>query len=418
MRLHSSALKIFVILLLLAQPWGNLLRVPHPSLQADIFGLQTLLTVFILIIGVVSGNLLKGIKGYRPFIAYYIFVILGSLVTFVDPYSSHLFLRVLIQNLYYVSLAVVISHIKFTLNELKYGGLIYTFSFSVVSLLSLLEYKHILHIPGFNEAVGSREIQGEYTMRVTNLSGPFSTRTTFGNYCAIAIGSALGSFFMSAIKREKAITAFAFAAIAINFVAALQSLSRGLILSFIAVILYIIYINHASFKQSLRIFVPAIVATSVGGLFLLFSVDYFMIFMNFVNSLRIEEAQNDISSSFRFRVWIENLTSIRVWIMGKGFSPTYIAENYIGRDAHNTFITLFRVLGLPGLILLFISFKKLFRFILKFKVPEALPFICGIISYLAYGLTHTAWNFSVFWIFIGIVINFFINYNFSNHRRF
>jgi len=418
MNFKSSLIKILVIILLLIQPFGNLLRVNHAQLQTEVFGLQTIITGCIIVLGFIFGYFYRGIRDYKAFLAYILFTILGSLMTFIDPQTTHLTLRVFLQNIYYITLAIIISNLKFSFNELKLIGITYTLSFCFIAVLSLLDFKNILNIPGFNLAMGSREIVGEYAMRMSNLSGPFTTRTTFGNYSAVAMGSAIGALFMTSLFKNKLLNAFCLIAVAINFIAALQSLSRGLILSFIFAFIYILYTNLVAFKESLKIFLPIILLGFFGSAFLFLFKDYFYILLNFTNSLSFTEASHDISSSFRFRVWLENLTSIRVWIMGKGFSPTYIAESYGGRDAHNTFITLFRVLGLPGIILLIFTFKKPVKYMLKCNNPVALPFVCGIISYLAYGLTHTAWNFAVFWIFIGITINLCKNHYHQPDRRY
>ena len=68
------------------------------------------------------------------------------------------------------------------------------------------------------------------------------------------MGSAIGALFMTSLFKNKLLNAFCLIAVAINFIAALQSLSRGLILSFIFAFIYILYTNLVAFKESLKIF--------------------------------------------------------------------------------------------------------------------------------------------------------------------
>jgi hypothetical protein len=416
MNLFSVLIKFFIVLLLLIHPFGNLLRIPHPLLQADVFGLQTLVAGLVIIIGLFSQDLIKGFKKNQSLIAYVIFIIIGTFLSYFEPIQSNMGLRSFLQSIYYLILAVIISNVRLSPRDLLLGSLFYSVGFGFISALSLLDYYHILSLDGFNVAVGSRTIEGEFTEKVRNLSGPFHTRTTFGNYCGLAIGTSIGTLFMGALMKKNWMVFLSFGLISINFVVALASLSRGLVLSFILAFIYLYYLNAKKFKKSLSFLFPIFgLGLLIGGILMFFN-NYYLILLNFISSLNIIEAKNDVSSSFRFIAWRETFMDIKVWIIGRGFTLVYIPEFRDFVDAHNTFVTLFRVCGLPGVVLLYIAFRKVISFSFHCINPLAIPYLVGVFSYLGYGLTHTAWNFSVFWIFIGVVFNI-KNYYSSPHQN-
>lgn len=409
-----NIIKLLLFALLFGQPFGNLFRVPHPALDSDVFGLQTLLVFLILCIGLFDGTIVRSLNTNKHFFSIFAFISIGSLLTCFEPNMYVYALRALLQNTYYALLALIIANLKISYKDCLLAGMISVSAFSLIAFISLLDYSSIISVRGFNEFTGSREITGMYVERVSNLTGPFNTRTTFGNYCGLSIGGVMGFVFLGLIQKDHKKTIFFSAMLVLLLLVSLKSLSRGLILSFIITFIYFLYINFKTYKVSVRAILPGLIILAASCFVVLSSRSNILIFFNFISSLNIIEQSYDQSSSLRFIAWMENLTSLRVWLVGRGFSLTYVPLYGEAVDAHNTFITLFRVMGISGLILLFTFFKKIINFARRCYNPIALPFIGAMISYLSYGLTHTAWYLSTFWIFIGLVFNILGSKTYTN----
>lgn len=409
-----NIIKLLVFILLFGQPFGNLFRVPHPALDSDVFGLQTLLVFLILSIGLFDGTISRSLNANKHFFSIFFFILIGSLLTFFEPNMFAYALRALLQNTYYALLALIIANLKINYKDCLLAGMISVSAFSLIALISLLDFSSIISVRGFNEVTGSREITGMYVERFSNLTGPFNSRTTFGNYCGLSIGGVMGFVFLGIIQKDYKKMLFFSAMLVLLLVVSLKSLSRGLILSFIITFIYFLYINFKTYKVSVRVFFPALLVLAASSIVVVSSRSNILIFLNFISSLNVMEQAYDQSSSLRYIAWMENLSSLRVWLIGRGFSLTYIPIYGEAVDAHNTFITLFRVMGIFGLFLLFTFFKKIIKFATKCYNPIALPFIGAIISYLSYGMTHTAWYLSTFWIFIGLVFNILSSKNYAN----
>lgn len=399
-------LKILLCLLLFIQPFGEVLRVPAAGLDRDLFGLQTIVSLCIIIYGIARGDLLRGFKQHSYFILYFIFVLWGGLMTLFSPNHEMVALTSVLQNIYYATFMLVIASQTISPRDIIIIALSYCVGFSLISILSLLDHYHYISLPGFNEAVGSREIMGAYAQeRVTNLSGPFSSRTTFANYCGLAMGTSIGLFFASSLLKMRVLMLLAVCFIFLNGAVALASLSRGLLFSPLIAVFYGVSVSVVRFKVRSRLLLPMVVLLVVMIVGLSLNAKYYGILLNFISSLQLTEANADISSAFRFIMWQAVFLDPVVWLFGNGYALIHSEKYMLWGDPHNTFVWLFHIGGLPGIMLLGWTFRRMIFYFFTLKHPVALVPACSILAYLGYGLTHTAWHFSAFWGFLGLVLS-------------
>lgn len=245
----------------------------------------------------------------------------------------------------------------------------------------------------------------------TRVVSTFENPNVFGEYLILLLPIVITFLIISKTPNKKA---FSFACLASGVMALIYTWSRGAWLgAIIAMAIFLVIISRKAI---------------VFYLLSLISVPFLIPFLpsSIINRFTSIGNMTDSSTSYRVFIWEASVNMIRDYFFtGIGVGTTAFQTVYseyalsgieTAPHSHNLYLQIFVELGIFGFILfaivMFLYFSKGFTFLRKCADSSSRLIIgasmCGVIAFLAQGLTDYVWYnyrvFALFWMVIGLSV--------------
>lgn len=393
-----------VMLLAIVMPWGELTKFPIPGFRFP-FGVSTFLGAFVVLYGITSKSIFRGLGRWKGGIA--LVVLVGyTLITAQFSYDKISGVFLSIKLLFYVFIAISFLQMPLTREDLvrllRYIGL----SGSIVMVLAVVDRVGIVSIPGFNLSLGNVKT-GEVGVYVKDMCGPFANRSAFATYLSLYLPVVMG---LSQIKSERfGMRLFSYFLVLLTLFVVFLTSSRGLFVGVFAVFGYFIYTTYGV-EKVMKVFGALVALVLVCVVIAYFKPQEFEVFVSRFTSIFTSENQaeeNVISVEFRNEAFRIAFTDLMRNPLGYGLGRVYFPTLFTFKNLHNSYLEFFYAGGLIGLVLLIYAFAPLIRGIFRPQDVElSKVFYASLLCIAVYNLTHSQWPFAMMWVYIGICLKF------------
>lgn len=274
-------------------------------------------------------------------------------------------------------------------------------SFVIVLFISILDHFSILSVPGANQGLSGFDVDG---FRFNDMTAIYQTRSYLGMYISIILPFPI--LYILNGRKSKWITLYLLVANILVFVSVFLSNSRGVLLSYFFVLLYLFY--QYNVKNFLK---------TIFFIIIVFEFAYKLGFLESMIARLNLDSQSD--ESIRQLIHKNALNEIVKNFWGSGFSNVYIEEIKMFYNPHSNVLQFFRaggILGIACLIYLFLNYLKVVKRNI-FSSNKQLPTQVLILSFLSvniYGITHTTTGFMFYWLIYGMTYSI-ANYDYSKY---
>ena len=384
-----------LIIVAVFSPWGDLARFIEGR------GITSLAAFLLIFIGVYSGNFIWTLNRYTRAVAFFCFLVLAGLASFLAiEANSGTYMSILLA--LYCILALSVGALQ--LPSKKIIAILSTFAVSaaLMSIVSLVDYYNVIDIQLVNRISASRGLG------VSNLVGPFASQTPMAAHLCLAFPVPITFLCLQSTGwRSKIFWGLILLPI---LYAGVLTYSRGLFLSFFTVIGYLSFLTKRVHGNA------SFIRFVLSGLVCLFAALFafkayapaqyqaFMFRLNETSPEAIQESRSDVARLQSINSTIEGL---RESPFGIGFTRTeyQVGARVYNKGSHSNVVELLRAGGLLGFLLvsifLFPIISRAFR--CQNYVTEGSVFAC-LASFFAYGLTHLTLATLFAWILAGVVI--------------
>lgn len=396
----NKLINILIALLLVIYPWGAYFDNFLPSfITGEGRGLSTIISIIIIILGVLSNNLLKGIYKLSNYFSFTIFITLSFFGTMLSDQPDNAVTST-ISFITYFSLIFIIVGFNPDKKKIRDFILCLVGSTSLMALLSLVDYIGVFPIPNFNQA--NSLILSEDSW-VKDLTGPFQIRTHMAIHLSLIIFLPILYFD----KSSKSIFRKTFWLILFILILTVSFLTHSrtiLLAGFFGFIYYLLYIK-TRFKVSYLM------------LFLVLGVFSYTVFEKNNNLFTTAiKSRLDVSNSSETSDWLRyyafeaTLEDVLKSPIGAGFSKPYIDQVNAHKDVHSSITFVLRSGGFVGFFALLYFFYPVFKKIISRDISEDDIFIfLPIICLFFFGFFHTAIQVTTFWVLMGFAFNSIYN---------
>jgi O-antigen ligase len=272
----------------------------------------------------------------------------------------------------------------------------YSVGFSILCILSVIDYLGFYEIIGFNERVSAMVDAEETGLVITDISGPYRQRSAFSANLSICFPIAL--FYVAKSEKDKLLWIL-MSSILVG--TTLLTFSRMVYLSLLFTILFYSWYRVFNLKFLISIF-------SIG---MLLSVTLSATVRNAIyfgyKSLegRFTEGGHHPGDTWRYDAYVITLNDLKSRPLGMGFSKLWSPKMRRFANPHSLYTSYFRAGGFIAIIaFLLILFNAFLTIKIRIRSPEVVPLICSVLSMMIYAVTHLAISI-IFWCFIGLIFS-------------
>jgi hypothetical protein len=391
-----------LVLIALISPWGSVFRGDVDLVGLVNRGVTTMLALGVIIISLVTFKFAAAIGSRPRVLAYAAFLALGMLAGVVQNKSLTETLSGGINVGGYWLLMVAVMSLHLSKEKGNTFAVLFSISTTGMALVSLIDYFHIVNVPGFNEAVSNTFLVDRtksFTEVGRSLSGPFHSRSILGPYLALAWPVPLIQLVQGKLKNPLKV-AFWSSALVILTLALVLSYTRALYLTVIAVGLYAFYVSdRRKVFRILLIVVPLFAAFFVVVAHRL--PHEINVLMVRITSLGSSDAAAS-GAFWRLGGFMTTVNDLLQNPQGMGFTKIEIAGAHL--NVHSIFTDHLRPAGLVGLVLVAVFIWPMLRLIVRRHKPAETTLLCAaLLGVLAYGLSHSTHNMLMGWVVIGLL---------------
>lgn len=384
-------------------PWGDLMRFGVTTTEGGSRGITTILALGVIGFGLISGQAFKAIKSYQAALFFPAFLLMSGTASFFASQPQKSITMTVLLGAYFI-LGFSVAGLRLQREEVIKLLAVFAISSALMSVASLIDYFGLIDLPRVNERSASRGLG------VANLLGPFYSQTPMAAHLCLAFPIPLAFLFSHSDRRliRKLLWILVLAPI---ILASILTYSRGLIVSFIVVIGYILYAG--SCKKRLIFWTKNLItfaAILVVSVFLMknYVPEQYQALLIRLNDVTPEGIQNSRSDTARFGAMESTLNDLSKSPFGVGFTK---AEYQVGvriyeKNSHSNVVEILRSGGFLGLILVILFILPILKKAFRVRDPQVeLPLFAALVSFFIYGLTHTTLATLFAWIVAGVAFS-------------
>lgn len=289
------------------------------------------------------------------------------------------------------------------------------------SAITIVDYFGVYNFSGVNESYIVSKVTGD---EVQQAGGFYSRRSAMAAYYSLLVPFVFVSLYSG---KNILLKAYKLSAVGVGFLALFLTHNRsGILAIIIALIVFMLIDKQKSIASKARVIVSAVIVVAIALTTLLVLLpEHFDVYANKLGRLMPGESQY-ISQSDYARVFFfqEAMKGLLTNPMGHGFGLMYTDE-YGFLSPHNMFTYVVYASGFFAFFWLYIFMREMFR---KMKVSRVLKNIdkdayyvaigcfVSIVSWLVNNMAHNSFSTGLFWLFMGLLINY-SNYARVSYRR-
>ena len=273
----------------------------------------------------------------------------------------------------------------------------YSLAFSLLCILSIIDYLGIYDIVGFNESLAEFTDVESTGVAITDISGPYRQRSQFSANLSICFPISL--YYVGIKNKDRWIWGIMFL---ILVGTTILTFSRMIYVSLTFSILFYLWYRVLDFKFLAWLFIL--------GLIISFSIsaqvrNSIYIGSKFLGSRFLEVEKGHAGDTWRYDALIITLEDLKSKPLGMGFNRIWSPKMKRYANPHSLYTSYFRAGGFIAIItFLLILYQTMKTIKLRHQIPEVIPLICCIFSMMIYAITHLASSI-IFWCFIGILFS-------------
>ena len=386
-----------LVLIACLSPWGKVFRLEGAGER----GATTIFAVGVILISALSVKFFAAIVTRPRVLLFAAFVLIGTFASMLQdlPVISSLMIGG-IRGIYWVLMVAVMS---FNLDSEKGRSVVRIFAVSaaLMSLVSLIDYFHIMDVPLFNEGYTSFTLdKGKVSSLVgRSLVGPFENRSVLGPYLALAWSVPLMELIHGKLKNPVKIS-FWIGILAVLSLAIFVCYSRALYLTVAFCGLYALYTSgyQKAFKIAFLV-IPLLVVFFVAAQNMFpHEMEVLTHRLESLTPEKIFKSGGQIRTGM-LKATIDDLINNP---QGMGFGLVEFAQRRL--EVHSIYIEHLRPAGFLGFLLVCIFVWPVIKLMKSRKAATGVFVMCSsLIGVLAYGIGHSAHSMLMLWIIIGIL---------------
>jgi hypothetical protein len=376
--------------------WGDVLRLGTTTREEGTqLGITTISVLTLVFIGTVSGNLFRGWhKAPLNFACYLVFLFMAVFATLQSPEEGTI--AACGNNVAYFLLAGIVAGTELNDKQKFTVLLVFAFSIGLSSIASVVDYLGIVDFPRINERTDHIE-DLDRGLNHNSLCGPFYSRTILGIYLSLALPIAFASTFFLKNRRLQIASAITLVVLTIT---ALLSGSRGLLLVFPVLLLYLLTAHSGALIRNLIVIGCVLVVTSTVALIVYPPmVDLVSSQLSRLSYEEVSTSDSDLVRYYTLQVTVAELSESP---LGMGFTQVPIPGGTI--NPHSNPVMYLRAGGLLGILLILVFYFPMFKKMISRDLKDIdRVLVVTLISFNIYGLTHTTVGTAYFWICLGLL---------------